>query len=384
MNQKNISNCDQELIVLNQYNLKLLAILFITFNGIFLSSLIAVGQLIADRKSSKTWLFFLLFLIVCLFQIHYIIFEIQSLAQYKIINLFPVTAIYLLGPVILGITKLSVKEGYTTLDKKEIKHLVPVLAASLVCLVIIFNTEYSQFTFLNGYYYNRYVSFFGILGTLIFALYLFGAGGVLFNSDVLSTRVILKNPPVFVTFSILILFAIVLFTDILAASFNSRLFMEISLILLNSIIIFLFLIVFKYPDYYKTIHIVVKEEKQKRQLLKGIDLDLIEREITDLIEKEQIFMDENLSLDSMAAMLGLGKHQLSQYMNDILGENFASFINRHRIKAAKKMLIQRPDENIIIIAYEVGFKSKSTFNASFAKFEKTTPKAFRKSLNIKS
>lgn len=369
---------------MNQYSLKLLVILFITFNGVFLASLIAVGQLIADRKSSKTWLFFLLFLIVCLFQIHYIIFEIQSLAQYKIINLFPVTAIYLLGPVILGITKLSVKEGYTTLDKKEIKHLVPVLTASLVCLVIIFNTEYSPLTFLKGYYYNRYVSCFGILGTLIFALYLFGAVGVLFNSYVLSTRVILKNPPVFVTVSILILFAIVLFTDILAASFNSRLFMEISLILLNSIIIFLFLIVFKYPDYYKTIHIVVKEEKQKRQLLNGIDLDLIERKITVLMEKEQIFMDENLSLESMAAMLGVGRHQLSQYMNDILGENFASFINRHRIKAAKKMLIQRPDENIIIIAYEVGFKSKSTFNSSFAKFEKTTPKAFRKSLNIKS
>lgn len=363
---------------MNQYSLKLLVILFITFNGLFLASLIAVGQLIADRKSSKTWLFFLLFLIFCLFQIHYIIFEIQSLSQYKIINLFPVTAIYLLGPVILGITRLTVKEGYTTLKKKEIKHLVPVLTASLACLVIIFNTEYSQFNILNGYYYNQYISFFGILGTMVFAFYLFGAGRVLFNSYVLSTRVILKNPPVFVTFSILILFAIVLFTVILAACLNSRMFMEISLILLNSIIIFLFLIVFKYPDYYKTIHVVVKEEKQKRQLLKGVDLDLLKRKIMDLMEKEHIFMDENLSLESMAVMMGLGRHQLSQYMNDSIGENFASFVNRHRIKAAKKMLIQRPDENIIIIAYEVGFKSKSTFNASFAKFEKTTPKAFRK------
>ena len=161
------------------------------------------------------------------------------------------------------------------------------------------------------------------------------------------------------------------------------------LILLNLIIIFLFLIVFKYPDYYKTVHVVVKEEKHKRRLLKGIDLDLLSLKITNLMEKEHIFMDENLNLESMAVSVGLSRHQLSQYMNDIIGENFASFVNRHRIKAAKKMLIQMPDENIITIAYEVGFKSKSTFNASFAKFEKTTPKAFRKarlklSSNIKS
>lgn len=89
-------------------------------------------------------------------------------------------------------------------------------------------------------------------------------------------------------------------------------------------------------------------------------------------------MDENLSLEFMAEKVDLSRHQLSQYMNEIVGEKFTTFINKHRIDAAKALLIKKPDENIIIIAYEVGFKSKSTFNASFTKFEKLTPKAYRK------
>jgi hypothetical protein len=139
---------------LNHFSLKLVVILIITFNGLFLASLITIGQLIADRRSLKTWLFFLLFLIFCLYQVHYIFFEVGNLEKYKIINLFPITAVYLLGPAILGITMHAVKEKYM-LTKGAFFHFIPALFASFTSLVIIFNTEYQQFNVLYGYYYNR-------------------------------------------------------------------------------------------------------------------------------------------------------------------------------------------------------------------------------------
>ncbi len=314
---------------MGKYDFKLVVIFIITFSGFLLAFLTAIGQLISDRKSPKTWLFVLLFLIFCLFQIHYIVGEIGILEIYKIFNLFPIAALLLLGPTIMNITKHAVQEQYI-LKKSDLWHFVPAVIVSLASLYIIYNTEHQQLDFLHGYYYNRYIASLGLFGGLLFTFYLLWAGRILLKSYLLSKKVILKNPPALITFIVLLFFVLALFSDIAAISFNSKIFMEFTITILTLIIIFLFLIVFKYPDYYKTLRVVVKDEKQKRW-----------------------------------------------YLNDIIGEKFSSFINRHRVEAAKNLLIKNPDENIIIIAYEVGFKSKSTFNASFAKFEKLTPRAYR-------
>ncbi len=42
------------------------------------------------------------------------------------------------------------------------------------------------------------------------------------------------------------------------------------------------------------------------------------------------------------------------------------------------MLLKNPDEKIPTIAFDTGFKSKSTFNAAFAKFADMSPSEFRK------
>jgi AraC-like DNA-binding protein len=362
---------------LNQYPLKLIVILTITFNGLFLASLITIGQMISDRKSPKTWLFFLLFSIFCLFQIHYIFFEMGLLDHYIFINMFPITAIYLLGPTLFGITLHGVKHK-SILSRDMSWHFGPAIGASLLSLSLLFTTELSNSPVLYGYYYNRYLFVLSGLGTLSFVIYLFLSGRELINSYLLSRKVILENPAVFVAFFILIFLVLALLSDIAALFLHSKVFMECSLFILNLIIIFLFLIVFKYPDYYKAIHVVVKKETQKRSYLKGIDLDTLARDIKKGMEQDRIFTNEDLNLASMADCIGLTRHQLSEYMNSVIGQNFTTFINRHRIEAAKKMLKQRPEENIISIAFEVGFKSKSTFNASFSQFEKTTPHSYRK------
>jgi AraC-like DNA-binding protein len=52
-------------------------------------------------------------------------------------------------------------------------------------------------------------------------------------------------------------------------------------------------------------------------------------------------------------------------------------VNRQRIRDAMNELLRQPDRPVLEIALEVGFNSKSTFNAAFRQHAGTTPTQFR-------
>jgi AraC-like DNA-binding protein len=95
--------------------------------------------------------------------------------------------------------------------------------------------------------------------------------------------------------------------------------------------------------------------------------------------KNEMFLDENLSLPQLAECLGISPHQLSQFLNTRLNKNFKMFVNEYRIGKAKELLIQDKDAKVFAIALDAGFKSKSTFNAAFLKVTGTTPSEYRTS-----
>lgn len=358
-------------------NLKFTIILIIIFNGFFLGFLIAAGQLIKDFKSLKTWLFLLLFVIFSLFQIHYIFFETDTLNRFKIINLFPIASYYLLGPLIFIITKHSLIEDYQP-TKKDFSHFITPIAITLMSTTIIFSSNYEYTPQLHGYYYNEKLLALGGIGVLFFTAYLGFSVRDLIKSFMFSETVFKQNTFALAALSIVILMALALVLDVFAIVFNARFFMELSLFTLNLVIIALFFILFKYPDYEKAIQAVAKKEQRRRSYLVGINVDKLEERILQLIKQEDILSDENLNLKTMAQKAGVTKHQLSEFLNKNIGDNFSSFIKKHRINKAKQLLIQYPDRKILAIAFDVGFKSKSTFNAAFLFFEKVTPAQFRR------
>lgn len=63
-------------------------------------------------------------------------------------------------------------------------------------------------------------------------------------------------------------------------------------------------------------------------------------------------------------------------------ENFYDLINTYRIEAIKQQLLTS-DEQIIQLAYQNGFKSKSTFNKIFKEKTGMTPKAYKASFKEK-
>lgn len=93
------------------------------------------------------------------------------------------------------------------------------------------------------------------------------------------------------------------------------------------------------------------------------------------------YLDENLSLTTLAQQLELTTNQLSQVINQKAGTNFFNFVNGYRVEAVKEKLKDPAfaHYSILAIGYECGFQSKSSFNKVFKQVVGQTPLEFQKS-----
>jgi AraC-like DNA-binding protein len=108
---------------------------------------------------------------------------------------------------------------------------------------------------------------------------------------------------------------------------------------------------------------------------------LIEK-LQQYMKKEKPFLDPELSLSTLAKVMGLNRNQLSQLINSDIGENFYDFINKYRVEEVKRLMTdpQKQHYNLLGIALEAGFKSKSTFNLIFKRFTGLTPTEYKKNI----
>lgn len=97
------------------------------------------------------------------------------------------------------------------------------------------------------------------------------------------------------------------------------------------------------------------------------------------MEKDKLYLDPELTLVKLAEKIGISSKQLSQIINQIEHTNYSQYIAKYRVEEAKKHL-ENPDYNnykISAIAYESGFNSISSFNATFKKITKITAIDYR-------
>ena len=97
------------------------------------------------------------------------------------------------------------------------------------------------------------------------------------------------------------------------------------------------------------------------------------------VHSKERYLDPLLSLNSLAEELEMGTSKLSKIINDHAGENFSDYINKMRIKAAKRILRDPEYDHytIVSIGLECGFNSKSAFYASFKKISGESPLKYR-------
>jgi AraC-like DNA-binding protein len=100
------------------------------------------------------------------------------------------------------------------------------------------------------------------------------------------------------------------------------------------------------------------------------------------MQDKRPYLDPELSLSSLSKDFGLNRNQLSQLINEGIGENFYDFVNRYRVEEVKRLMVnpQKQNYNLLGIALEAGFKSKSTFNLVFKRFTGLTPTEYRKNI----
>ncbi len=101
--------------------------------------------------------------------------------------------------------------------------------------------------------------------------------------------------------------------------------------------------------------------------------------LLNFMTKEKPFTDGDLTIQRLSEKLSIPAHHLSQTINERLGQTFSDFINSYRVEEAKKKLLDPALKHLSVlgIAEEVGFNSKSSFNAVFKKHTNMTPSEFR-------
>ena len=106
----------------------------------------------------------------------------------------------------------------------------------------------------------------------------------------------------------------------------------------------------------------------------------IDKKLQILIKLEKLYLDNDLSLPKLAKNLDASCNETSFVINELYRDNFYNFINKHRIEEAKNLLLSKKYSqlNILGIAYESGFNSKTTFNTTFKKYTGFSPTQFVK------
>ena len=121
----------------------------------------------------------------------------------------------------------------------------------------------------------------------------------------------------------------------------------------------------------------VERIKYRRALPPNIDVAALTVRIRTLFENDKIYRDPDINLAKTASLLSVSPHQLSQFLNEHLGQGFAAFLNQYRIEEAKERLLKDPGASATAIGYQLGFNNYTTFQLAFRKVTGTSPASFR-------
>ena len=108
----------------------------------------------------------------------------------------------------------------------------------------------------------------------------------------------------------------------------------------------------------------------------------LEGRITRIMNTDRFFLNEGLSLASLAHDLAIEPHQLSRFLNIHLHKTFSTLINSYRVDEAKELLLSEPAHTVLDIAFASGFNSKASFNRIFKRVTGMTPSEYRLKMRI--
>jgi AraC-like DNA-binding protein len=125
--------------------------------------------------------------------------------------------------------------------------------------------------------------------------------------------------------------------------------------------------------------------KNPKYVKSGLNQDTaieIHKQLKEVMEKNELFTNSELTLAELAEILQVQPNYLSQVINTFENKPFYDYINSKRIDLFLK-LIALPENKkytILSLAFECGFNSKSSFNKHFKKITNQTPSEYLNSI----
>jgi len=108
------------------------------------------------------------------------------------------------------------------------------------------------------------------------------------------------------------------------------------------------------------------------------NLPAVFRKVTDVLERDRLYLKTDLTLTELASRAGFSRNQVSQAINTLFKGNFFDFINDFRVEEFKRQALDPSKQHLTQagIALESGFNSKASFYAVFKKKTGMTPSEF--------
>ena len=122
-----------------------------------------------------------------------------------------------------------------------------------------------------------------------------------------------------------------------------------------------------------------KNPKYAHSSLKESDAIRIEEGLYSAMVKDKLYLDSELTIDTLATKLATSRHHLSQVLNERIKKTYGDYITDLRLEESCKRLSDRSNFRFTIaaIALDSGFSSVSSFNDVFKKRYGVTPSKFR-------
>lgn len=102
-------------------------------------------------------------------------------------------------------------------------------------------------------------------------------------------------------------------------------------------------------------------------------------DLRELFEQKEVYLDKNLTIDSLAKMASTNKARMSRFINEVFGCNFPTFLNNYRVTKAVSLLSDPANSVYTVegIGENCGFSNRQAFHSSFKKRIGMPPSKFR-------
>lgn len=352
------------------YQLKILLLAVGALQGALISLVI-----LRRHNPARGRMYFVLFLLAIGLQLTFRAVEKGWLWQHaQVPYLFSYSLPFLIGPLLYLFVKVRTSPGHE-FSSNHLLHGLPFLIHFINTASSIFFNYSILPAFLSLVFPHPSLE---MLSLLIYSLLSFrmisGKGDVEFRGE-------LKTFVGVVTFAE----AVIILTIALMVR-NIETFPDVRLlfVVLTGIIYWISYKLFAHPTiYFPTSNraVPLKTEPVIKYSHSGLRQEEAER-IAGLIQKalnDRIFIEMDISIDTVSKTLQVPKHHLSRVINEKFGMTFVELVNQARLREAQERLTNPKygHHTIYAIALDSGFSSVSSFNAIFKRHFQCTPSAFR-------